>query len=376
LIRDRVVAGVRNDAARRTLLSHSNLTLKNAEDICREMEKTYEEAKTFKDTFTVNKGILPAATESILGQYELKNFGNGRPGNTGHENSDFTSIKHTNESNENYNPAKSPVKVVRRMITKCRESKNNILKGLQIIKNKPFHYGSIPDEFLTGKTTKGQPQKKYDGHDMTETSLQGTKSDVKLNMHENPTTETFKEKDPVFPQHYLTKKWPLYGSIETHLAPETYTAKSKDGQINKRNITDIRSAWLTHNTRENKRTTNDAISKIFNGNCHVTPHDVVKDHVMASTHERKISEDPDTFIEYDMSSDEVSESFPYDDTSPNDDTTISTSSSNNCNDELSDTLEYETEPDETGYDVRSDEVLDNGDDVEKGSDEYVYTTYM
>jgi hypothetical protein len=70
LVRDRIVAGIRDDSLRKKLLAEPKLTLKKAEDICRANETAQIGIETLKEDKSSNKATADAIQSSAGAEYQ------------------------------------------------------------------------------------------------------------------------------------------------------------------------------------------------------------------------------------------------------------------------------------------------------------------
>ena len=144
--------------------------------------------------------------------------------------------------------AESSVKIVKRMLKKCKGSKQDILKGLLVIRNTPLSCGKSPAELLLGRKLRDnlpeincqdvggeaqvrkvaeerQNQKEY--HDRKIASSRTRKNVI-----------SFMPTDLVAVQHPETKTWSVRGKIISRIDERSY--KTKEGTLLRRNIKHIR----------------------------------------------------------------------------------------------------------------------------------------
>ena len=132
------------------------------------------------------------------------------------------------------------------MLRKCKGSKQDILKGLLVIRNTPLSCGKSPAELLLGRKLRDnlpeiscqdvsgeaqvrkvaeerQNQKEY--HDRKIASSRTLKNVI-----------SFTPNDLVAVQHPETKTWSVRGKIISRTDERSYNIKTKEGTLLRRNI--------------------------------------------------------------------------------------------------------------------------------------------
>ena len=161
-------------------------------------------------------------------------------------------IKHPAPNTQDLGLAESSVKIVKRMLKKCKGSKQDILKGLLVIRNTPLSCGKSPAELLLGRKLRDnlpeincqdvsseakvrkvaeerQNQKEYHDRKIASNSSRTRKNVI-----------SFVPNDLVAVQHPETKTWSVRGKIISRIDERSYNIKTKEGTLLRRNIKHIR----------------------------------------------------------------------------------------------------------------------------------------
>ena len=146
--------------------------------------------------------------------------------------------------------AESSVKVVKSLIKKCKSSRQDILKGLLILRNTPLGCGKSPAELLMGRKLRDnipfiEPETQNITRDLVRERKEqkkyfDQKSASKRNMR---STGQFRINQRVAVQDPQNRTWTLKGRVTELAGPRSYKEEMQDGSILRRNSKFIRELY-------------------------------------------------------------------------------------------------------------------------------------
>ena len=147
--------------------------------------------------------------------------------------------------------AESSVKVVKNLIKKCKGSRQDILKGLLILRNTPLGCGKSPAELLMGRKLRDNiPSIETDRRGITrdlvrEREEQKRYFDQKSASKRNVTASSqFRINQRVVVQNPQNRTWTLKGRIIEDAGHRSYKIKMENGNILRRNSRFIRKVYM------------------------------------------------------------------------------------------------------------------------------------
>lgn len=142
--------------------------------------------------------------------------------------------------------AEASVKIVKNMIKKCNRNREDIQKGLMIIRNTPLQCGYSPAQLLMNRVLQDNLPRIHMKNDSSTPTRNIDQERIKQQIQFNkkvptiPVNTNFKEKQKVAIQHHITKEWSIRGTIIRQVAPRSYTVQLENGRTLRRNTKDIR----------------------------------------------------------------------------------------------------------------------------------------
>ena len=256
--------------------------------------------------------------------------------------------------------SKASVKIVKTMIKKAN-NRQEIMKGLMIIRNTPLQCGKSPAQLIFNKTLEDNLPRLHNQNisqnyyrDLGKERAQ-QKATYDKKIPENPLLSTFKKNQRVAIQHHNSKEWSIRGTIVNQVAPRSYRIHLDDGSFLRRNSKDIRRVYnlIAEPSNHNPTQQNSDMNRITNSNTLETQIRSIASNTNASD-----------IMEGNSSSDET---IPYNEESESDNgdeygEAINTSNNNNSSDE---TIPYNEESDsnnENDYDNQRDSDDCNSDE--------------
>ena len=145
--------------------------------------------------------------------------------------------------------SEATVKTVKKLLKKCYRSKQDILKGLLILRNTPIKCGRSPAQLLKGHCLRDNLPRISEGkqtapyrHIVEERQLAKKHHDKKF--VPKPLTVTFKPGQSVAIQDTTTKEWSHRGTVVKEVAPRSFDIKFSNGHILRRNQRFLRKLHL------------------------------------------------------------------------------------------------------------------------------------
>ena len=140
--------------------------------------------------------------------------------------------------------AESSVRVVKQLLKKCKGSKQDIRKGLLILRNTPLACGKSPAELLMGRRLRDNMpsvnEERLSDRDLVTERLKQKEHHDRKKASQRKIPNDFQVNQRVAIQHHQDKTWSIKGRILEQVADRSFIIKTDHGSIIRRNTKFIR----------------------------------------------------------------------------------------------------------------------------------------
>ena len=140
--------------------------------------------------------------------------------------------------------AESSVKVVKQLLKKCNSSKQDIRKGLLILRNTSLACGKSPAELLMGRRLRDNMpsinEERLSDRDLVRERLKQKEYHDRKKASERKIPNDFQINQRVAVQHHQDKTWSIKGRILEQVADRSFIIKTDHGSIIRRDTKFIR----------------------------------------------------------------------------------------------------------------------------------------